>query len=81
MGRTIMQESAPADFRARVISVFSLANLGGMPLGALFMGYCATVIGPLMTLVIAVVGIWMVLAMIWLKSDLALVEPLAPGLG
>jgi MFS family permease len=80
MGRTIMQESAPAEFRARVISVFSLANLGGMPLGALLMGYCATVIGPLMTLVIAVVGIWIVLAMLWLKSDLALVEPLAPSL-
>lgn len=80
MGRTIMQESAPADFRARVISVFSLANLGGMPLGALFMGYCATVIGPLMTLVIAVFGIWMVLVILGLKSDLALVEPLAPGL-
>ncbi len=73
-----MQESAPAAYRARVISVFSLANPGGLPLGALFMGYCAMLIGSLMALVVAVAGIWIGLAAIWRKSDLGLLEPLVP---
>lgn len=76
MGRTVMQESAPVEYRARVISVFSLANLGGMPLGALFMGNCATFIGPLNTLIVAVLGIWFVLVGVWYRTNLAQIEPL-----
>ena len=47
MTRTIMQESAPDEYRARVMSIFSLGNLGGTPLGALLMGFIATRFGPL----------------------------------
>jgi MFS family permease len=76
MGRTLMQESAPLEYRARVMSVFSLGSVGGMPMGALLMGYCAASIGGLMTLCVAVAGIWLVLALVWWKSDLARLEPL-----
>tara|TARA_Y100000385_G_C13095772_1_gene641198 strand:+ start:1952 stop:3184 length:1233 start_codon:yes stop_codon:yes gene_type:complete len=76
MGRTLMQESAPPEYRARVMSVFSLGSVGGMPMGALLMGYCAASIGGLMTLCVAVLGIWLVLALLWWKSDLAKLEPL-----
>jgi MFS family permease len=76
MGRTIMQESAPLEYRARVMSVFSLGSVGGMPVGALLIGFCAATVGPLMTLPIAVAGIWTVLALLWWKSDLADLEPL-----
>jgi MFS family permease len=41
MNRTILQEAAPSSHRARILSIFSLANLGGLPLGALLMGYSA----------------------------------------
>ena len=71
-----MQESAPLEYRARVMSVFSLGSVGGMPIGALLMGFCAASIGPLITLCIAVAGIWTVLALVWWKSDLVRLEPL-----
>ena len=53
MTRTIMQESAPDEYRARVMSIFSLGNLGGTPLGALLMGFIATRFGPLTGFVVA----------------------------
>lgn len=53
MSRTIMQESAPDNYRARVMSIFSLANMGGMPIGAVIMGFTATWFGPLTGLVVA----------------------------
>ncbi len=64
MGRTIMQEAAPEHARARVMSVFSLATLGGMPFGALAMGYCAAAFGPLNSLLISVSGVW--ITALWL---------------
>ena len=41
MSRSIIQSAAPADYRARVLAVYSLANLGGMPLGAACWGFIA----------------------------------------
>lgn len=76
MGRTIMQEAAPRDHLARVMSIFSLGNIGAMPLGTFTMGYCATHIGPLASLTVAVAGVWLVAAIIWVKTDLASLEPL-----
>jgi MFS family permease len=76
MGRTIMQESAPLEYRARVMSVFSLGSVGGMPVGALLIGFCASIIGPLLTLPFAVAGIWTVTALLWWRSDLVNLEPL-----
>lgn len=66
MGRTIMQEAAPENARSRVMSVFSLATLGGMPFGALLMGYCAGAFGPLASLLISVAGVWITSAgIVW----------------
>lgn len=41
MSRSMIQSAAPARYRARVLAVFSLANLGGMPLGAACWGFLA----------------------------------------
>lgn len=71
MSRTIMQESAPDQYRARVMSIFSLSNLGGMPLGAFLLGYSAVLIGPLDSLLLAVGVVWLVVAIVWLSSNLA----------
>ncbi len=79
MGRTIMQESAPLNYRARVMSIFSLGSMGGMPIGALSLGYCATIIGPLASLLVCVAGVWLVLLLVWFFTDLANLEPLGKG--
>jgi len=47
MGRTIVQEDAPASHRARVLSIYQLVVFGGSPLGALGMGYLVGSVGPL----------------------------------
>ena len=46
MSRSIIQSAAPDDYRARVLAVYSLANLGGMPLGAAYWGFIAGYWGP-----------------------------------
>ncbi|MDP4911784.1 MAG: hypothetical protein NWR09_07835, partial [Pseudomonadales bacterium] len=70
MGRTIMQEAAPEALRARVMSVFSLANMGGLPLGAVALGYCAAAFGPLNCLLIAVAGVWLTALVVLWRSNL-----------
>ena len=70
MGRTIMQEAAPEAVRARVMSVFSLANMGGLPLGAVALGYCAAAFGPLNCLLIAVAGVWLTALVVLWRSNL-----------
>ena len=62
MSRTIMQEAAPEGYRSRVMSIFSLGNMGGMPLGALLMGFIATGLGPLIGLAIAAVAMMSIAA-------------------
>ena len=73
MSRTIMQESAPEAARARVLSLFSLGNLGAMPMGALLLGFLAGQVGPLNTIVIAVGGVWVAVAIVGLTTRFAAV--------
>lgn len=70
MSRTIMQESAPEAYRARVLSLFSLGNLGGMPLGALFLGFVAGAYGPLLAIRVAVGGVWLMVLLVWIFTNL-----------
>ena len=70
MGRTIVQESAPASHRARIMSVYSLGMMGGMPMGALLMGYVIATFGPLHAALVPVVGVSVVVAWVAAKSDL-----------
>ena len=46
LGRGLVQEHAPADKRARVLSIFTLGMMGGGPLGAVVYGVLAHEIGP-----------------------------------
>lgn len=71
MARTIMQEAAPEEMRARIMAVFSLSNTGGMPLGALALGFCAEHFGVLNTVVVAVGGVWAVAVVMWVMTPLA----------
>jgi len=56
MGRTIAQEAAPVSHRARIMSVYSLGFMGGMPIGSLIMGYAAGGLGPQAATWVPVIG-------------------------
>jgi hypothetical protein len=47
LARTIVQESASAEFRARILSVYSLGALGSAPIGALVLGWIIESFGTL----------------------------------
>lgn len=61
--RAIVQETASPHMRARLISAFQLGSMGGGPIGALFMGYIISWLGPL-DAVLLPVGLMIVL---WLS--------------
>jgi MFS family permease len=70
MSRTIVQEAAPASHRARIMSVFSLGMMGGMPIGSFAMGHAINAFGPLNAALIPVVGMAVVLTVIVLATDM-----------
>jgi len=70
MSRTIVQQAAPESHRGRVLSVFSLANLGGMPLGSLLLGFAAGAIGPSAALFIPAVAMLSLSVSVGLTSAL-----------
>ena len=51
MSRTLMQEVAPPEQRARVMSFYAFSFMGAGPLGTLFCGYLSALIGPQMAIV------------------------------
>ncbi|MDZ4371851.1 MAG: MFS transporter [Phenylobacterium sp.] len=52
LSRGLVQEHAPADRRARVLSIFTLGIMGGGPLGAVAYGVLAHEIGPRVSLLV-----------------------------
>ena len=71
MSRTIMQENAPENMRSRVLAVFSLANSGGLPLGALTLGYFTEYFGIFNAVAFVILGIWITSAIAWRFSNLS----------
>ena len=62
LSRTIVQESATAEFRARIMSVYSLGLLGSAPIGALILGSLIDSLGILNALIPAIsisIGLFM----------------------
>jgi MFS family permease len=74
MLRSIVQAASSTSHRARVMSVFSLGMLGGMPIGSLLMGYCAAVFGALPTLAVPVIGVLAAVIYVYSTTDFAAVE-------
>ncbi len=54
LARTIVQESAPEEYRARIMSVYSLGLLGSAPIGALMLGRIVESFGTLNALIPAI---------------------------
>ena len=69
--QAIMQENAPDDMRARVLAVFTLSNTGGMPIGALALGYFTEFFGILSALAFVILGVWISSALLWRFSNLS----------
>ena len=70
LSRSLVQEVAPASHRARLMSVYSLGMMGGMPLGSLFLGAVADVAGAKGAVLVAAGGMACVALLVWLTSGL-----------
>lgn len=70
MSRTIVQEAAPPEYLARIMSVFSLGLMGGMPLGSLMMGYLIGAWGPLDAALVPVGGVALTVLVVAFGSGL-----------
>jgi hypothetical protein len=51
LARTIVQESAEAEFRGRILSVFNIALMGSAPIGAIVLGWMIEAWGTLNALI------------------------------
>lgn len=70
MSRTLMQQLAPPDQRARVMSFYAFSFMGAGPLGTLFCGYLADLFGPQRAIVISALCMLVVLIIITFSSPL-----------
>ena len=70
MSRTLMQQLAPPEQRARVMSFYAFSFMGAGPIGTLFCGYLADLFGPQQAIVISGVCMLSVLVIISLSSPL-----------
>ena len=76
LGRAIVQESAPENYRARALSIYSLGTLGGGPIGAVSMGCFASVMGPLLGFFVAAAGVFFTVVVVWIMTSFSTVNRL-----
>jgi MFS family permease len=74
MTRAIVQEASPETHRARIMSVYSLGMMGGMPIGSLLLGWSAGAVGVRSAVLVPVFGMALVLVLLRLTTDLWRVE-------
>jgi len=70
MSRTIVQQAAIESHRARVMSVYSLGMMGGMPIGSFTLGLTADWIGLRNAVWVPVVGMLAILIYLRLRTKL-----------
>jgi len=70
MTRAIVQEASPESHRARLMSVYSLGMMGGMPLGSLLLGWVTGEFGVRNAVLVPVFGMSIVIAALLLRSKL-----------
>jgi MFS family permease len=76
-GRSIIQENAPEEVRARALSVFSLSMMGGAPIGAVLMGFLSVSIGPLASYLVATIGVAVITVFVWSTTEISSVKRLS----
>ena len=70
MSRAIVQEAAPDTHRARIMSVYSLGMMGGMPIGSLLLGWCVGQFGARDAVLVPVLGMALTASLLLLTSGL-----------
>jgi MFS family permease len=70
MSRAIVQEAAPDTHRARIMSVYSLGMMGGMPIGSLLLGWCVGQVGARDAVLVPVAGMALVASLLLVSSGL-----------
>ncbi len=70
MGRAIVQEASPESHRARILSVYSLGMMGGMPIGSLFLGWSVGEFGARNAVLLPALGMALVLIYLSVGSNL-----------
>ncbi len=60
MSRSIVQELSPESHRARLMSVYSMGMMGGMPIGSLLLGWCVGQFGTREAVLVPVLGMLVV---------------------
>lgn len=70
MSRAIVQEASPETHRARLMSVYSLGMMGGMPLGSIGLGWCVGQFGPHNAVLVAVFGMVLVQILLLTRTRL-----------
>lgn len=79
LSRALVQENAPRRQIARVMSVYQLGLFGGMPAGAVIMGYVVEWMGPRDAALIPAIGILAVLVVIVLTTPILSVRRADPS--
>jgi MFS family permease len=74
MSRTIVQEAAIESHRARVMSVYSLGMMGGMPIGSFTLGVVTDWIGARNAVLVPVLGMLTILIYLRLRTRLWYVQ-------
>lgn len=69
MGRTIVQEAAPPELAARLVSIYSFAMSAGMPIGSLLIGYAAKMFGTLQAAMLPSAGMALTVLLVHLTSN------------
>lgn len=68
MSNTLLQLNISDEMRGRVMSISSMTMFGGMPLGSLWSGALAQVIGPPLTIVAGALVMLIFAALFWLRA-------------
>ena len=79
LSRAVVQENAPADKVARVMSVYQLGLFGGMPLGAFIMGHVVAEFGARLASLIPAIGLLSVLIAIGALTQILHVRRVDPA--
>jgi MFS family permease len=69
MGRSIVQEAAPPELAARLLSIYAFAMSAGMPIGSLSIGYAAQTWGTLNAALFPAIGMALTVAIVQLTSN------------
>jgi MFS family permease len=70
MSRTIMQQQAPIDQRARMMGFYSFSFMGSGPIGALLSGIMVEYFGPQTAIIISCAGMLCVVLIVSSRSSL-----------